>query len=687
MSASYGSLQISYCEGSKLGNCGHTHAITVCGDHAKTSGALELLEIYGRMTPEERKALLEYVRMMPEERASIAELNAKLKKSKDLTKTVLEVLKMLKTEIYIEAGPNTPESKKVVKSTRNKGGKKSRENGNSEKNGKKNGKKSSENGNSEKNGKKNGKQPRKKANHPGTTDNRRASTSIHAVFKKCKCGSEMFKVDEKNTRTLDEILAVLTIIEQFSEIKGTCMGCGAKADGKLFKENAVNINAGDSNTAKSSEEIKVHDGMLGLLKPDAPDVAESQDLTPPAPPVPPPPDVEPKPDAPDVAESQDSTPPGTWVTTRYSWPVTSMIETQDPKPPTSPSNSKPRQNASKGKVWVKTESGMQTLLTEKAAAKQSGTVPDSIIRKGSIVKSSNTEGKTEIQIPKEGRKNFGILALIAILWGHRVTLGRVGEFISQLCGFGYSPSTIMNALKMMGTGLKPFTDDILAQLFKAPMVYIDETTFRVGKKLRYVWVITDGKLVYYFAHSRSVTKLIELFDGYEGVVGCDGYHTRKLFEVVQRCWAHILRTTKWGADFEKKYENSTVARDFHNAVRDVFHLAVSEKLEGRGTESYDMVLNKLQDIVKHYEQFPEIKKAVGHVRNAADQAFTFMKYDYASPTNNIAEQAMREIVKHRVMRVLFRTWEGMETFVTMMSVVETCRKCGIDIKSILRKYL
>lgn len=283
--------------------------------------------------------------------------------------------------------------------------------------------------------------------------------------------------------------------------------------------------------------------------------------------------------------------------------------------------------------------------------------------------------------------NFGILVLIAVLWGHRVTLERVSEFTNWLCGFGYSPSTIMGALKRMGDGFKPFNDDILAQLRKAPTVYIDETIFRVGKKLRYVWVITDGKFVYYFAHSRSVTKLVELFDGYVGVVTCDGYHTKRLFENVQRCWAHILRVTKWGADFEKKYHDSTVAQDFHKAVRDLFHLAVSEKLEGRGIESYDMILNKLQDIVKHYEQFPEIKDAVGHVRNAADQAFTFMKYEHTSPTNNIAEQAMREIVKHRVMRVLFRTWEGIETFVTIMSVIETCRKRGIDIESVVRKYL
>ena len=245
----------------------------------------------------------------------------------------------------------------------------------------------------------------------------------------------------------------------------------------------------------------------------------------------------------------------------------------------------------------------------------------------------------------------------------------------------------MNALKTMGNGFKPFTDDILAQLRKAPIVYIDETTFRVGKKLRYVWVITDGHFVYYFAHSRAVTKLIELFDGYVGVATCDGYHTNKLFERVQRCWAHILRVTKWGADFEKKYGDSTMTQDFHTAVRDLFHFAVSEKLEGRGIESYDMVLNKLRDIVKHYEQFPEISDAVGHVRNATDQAFTFMKYEHASPTNNIAEQAMREIVKHRVMRVLFRTWEGIETFVTIMSVIETCKKRGIDIGDIVRKYL
>ena len=207
-----------------------------------------------------------------------------------------------------------------------------------------------------------------------------------------------------------------------------------------------------------------------------------------------------------MTETQDPIPTKLRITTRYSWrcqirtktqyPIPpaptsdteskpdapDVTETRDPIPPTTPPDAESKEDAPKGKVWVKTESGMPVLLTEKAVAKQSGSVPDSIIRKGSIVKSSDTDGKTEIQVPKKGRMNFGMLVLIAVLWGHRVTLEGASEFIKWLCGIKYSPTTIMNALTRMGNGFKPFTADILAQLHKAPTVYIDETTFRVGKK-------------------------------------------------------------------------------------------------------------------------------------------------------------------------------------------------------------
>ena len=679
MSTSYGSLQISYCEGSRLADCGHTTAVTICSDHAKTSGVPEFLKKYISMTPDERKAVMTFVRMTPEERAKIVGLNAELKRARDTIAKFIAVRGLMKKDLKREAGPDAPESRKVAKKTRSKDKEKSSEDD----------------------------KPRKKSNHPGVTDDRRASKRYSAVFGKCSCGGDEFMVDSTDTRTLDDILDALIAIEQFTEMKGKCTKCGAKAVGKLFRENGVDISAEDRDISKPSEYGKEHSDALVPSERDAPDVVAEQDPVPDAPPS----DADSKRDAPDVVAEQDPVHPALFdldadysaklgmipdqdpvlhtpdKSRQYGDVNQSMTAEQDPVPDAPPSDADSKQDTPKGKTWVKTESGRQVLLTAKAAAKHPGPVPDSVVRKGSIVKASDTKGKTEIKIPKKGRLNFGVLELIAVLWGHRVTLEGASEIIDWLCRLGYSRTTIMNALSMMSAGLKPFTDDVLAQLLNAPTVYIDETTFRVGKKLRYVWVITDGRLVYYFAHTRAVTKLIELFDGYAGVVVCDGYHTKNLFSKVQRCWAHILRTTKWHAEFEKKYSDSTMAQDFHNAVRDLFHKAVDEKLNGRGTESYDMILSELWDIIKHYEQFTEINDSVGHVRNAADKAFTFMKHEYTPPTNNIAEQAMREIVKHRVMRVLFRTWDGLETFVIILSVIETCKKRKIDIGKILRKYL
>ena len=153
-----------------------------------------------------------------------------------------------------EDGPNAPGSGRVAKEPRNQGEEKTNKDV-------KNGEQPSKDGKSRKNTK-----SRRRANPRGTTDNRRASKNNHAVFETCECGSDQFMVDGKNTRTVDDMLAVLTAIVRVTEIKGKCMGCGAKAVGKLFKENAVDIDAGDSDTVKSSRDVKEYDEMLVLSK-------------------------------------------------------------------------------------------------------------------------------------------------------------------------------------------------------------------------------------------------------------------------------------------------------------------------------------------------------------------------------------------------------------------------------------
>ena len=284
--------------------------------------------------------------------------------------------------------------------------------------------------------------------------------------------------------------------------------------------------------------------------------------------------------------------------------------------------------------------------------------------------------------------DYSVLAFVLSVWFYRATLFGVSKLLDGQYCLEYSRVTIMAALTRAAEALKPFNDQILQHLLNAPCVYIDETSLLVGKMRMYVWVITDKTYSYYFVHTRAVDMLLELFGSYKGIVESDGYHTCKLFDNIQRCWAHVLRKCKWFANNEEALpSNRHTARRFRDRMHDIFRFAVDEKLAGRGAESYQKAARMLRGTLAYYGRFPEIADLITHVKNAEPDMFTFMLHKDVEPTNNAAERSLREIVKQRVVRVMFRTKKGADAFAALITALMTARARGISIDNLVTKYM
>jgi len=73
------------------------------------------------------------------------------------------------------------------------------------------------------------------------------------------------------------------------------------------------------------------------------------------------------------------------------------------------------------------------------------------------------------------------------------------------------------------------------------------------------------------------------------------------------------------------------------------------------------------------------------VRNAEYSLFTFMKYEYVDPTNNLAGRELSGVVKHRVVKSLLRTIDGAEIFFILLAIMLTHKNSNI--LELLKKYL
>nr|WP_306766121.1 transposase [Ferroplasma sp. Type II] len=120
----------------------------------------------------------------------------------------------------------------------------------------------------------------------------------------------------------------------------------------------------------------------------------------------------------------------------------------------------------------------------------------------------------------------------------------------------------------------------------------------------------------------------------------------------------------------------------------------------KSLESEDMNLRKsmkekfdsrMEDLVKRYDPFSELHKPVEYIRNGLGSWFTCLLYRGMEPTNNLAEQAIREHVVIRKIIGTFRSENGSQNYQYISSLLATWNLKGksmfVEMDKILRKEL
>ncbi|MCL5782305.1 MAG: transposase [Candidatus Thermoplasmatota archaeon] len=100
---------------------------------------------------------------------------------------------------------------------------------------------------------------------------------------------------------------------------------------------------------------------------------------------------------------------------------------------------------------------------------------------------------------------------------------------------------------------------------------------------------------------------------------------------------------------------------------------------------------KMEYLVKRYDTYGELHKPVEYIRNGLGSWFTCLLYPGMEPSNNLAEQAIREHVVIRKIIGTFRSESGSQNYQYIASLLSTWRLEGmsmfVEMDKILRKEL
>lgn len=291
--------------------------------------------------------------------------------------------------------------------------------------------------------------------------------------------------------------------------------------------------------------------------------------------------------------------------------------------------------------------------------------------------------------PRVGRLGVNLLVFLVMLrFLPRSVLRKAGEVLEHVYHVRISAATTNAVLGRVAAAAEGDYRQILNRIRRSPVVYADETGFSVLGKPWWLWIFrsaTDVALVLRDTRGGDVPREVLGVD-YDRVVvrdGWTGYHTLQRAQV-QRCWAHLLREAKEHAD---TLAGQHLYQRLCQMFSDLKTFNAGNPDQNRRHRQFTQCTRRLRSLLNHYARYPHLRKVITYARNGGTDWFTCILTPGVEPTNNLAEQPLREHVIMRQILGNLQSTHGAHTYETLASLITTWRLRGDNIPHQLKELI
>jgi predicted RecB family nuclease len=270
----------------------------------------------------------------------------------------------------------------------------------------------------------------------------------------------------------------------------------------------------------------------------------------------------------------------------------------------------------------------------------------------------------------------------------RISQNAVGRNMDSLFGLTISRNAI-NSLKGKAARQYDLTyKDILRRIGTGPVVHVDETKILIGSVSRYVWVFTNMEdVAYVYSESRDAGIAKTVLAEFRGILVSDFYAGYDSFDCPQqKCLIHLMRDVNGDVLRDPfNIEMREMAQKFAGLLRpmvstiDRFGLKTYHLRKHR--RSVDLFYRALSVCSYKTEVALAYKKRFEKNR---DKLFTFLDHDGVPWNNNNAEHAIKAFALLRNVIGPNSTPKGINEYLVLLSISETCKCRGVDFLSFLR---
>jgi len=275
-----------------------------------------------------------------------------------------------------------------------------------------------------------------------------------------------------------------------------------------------------------------------------------------------------------------------------------------------------------------------------------------------------------------------------------LSYGDITTLLKDAWGIDLTRGAAAHIVRRTAQRAEPMYDAFRAMIPQRDTVYPDETGWKVGGRLHWLWdFVTDLFTLYVIRPSRGVDVPAEVLGlDYAGRMTHDGWapYDKFLRAVHQQCLQHPLRRAK-----EIIEQLGPQAARFALQVRQFILEALGLRdrhRDGRLSDhGYRVARGRLEKWLDRLLAVRPKGKACrtfrNHLHKHRHQLLTFLYEEDLEATNWPAEQAIRPAVVNRKVFGGNRTWTGAHALEVLASLFATCRQNAIDALTLLSHIL
>ena len=287
-------------------------------------------------------------------------------------------------------------------------------------------------------------------------------------------------------------------------------------------------------------------------------------------------------------------------------------------------------------------------------------------------------------------------ALAADLGKHvGMSFGKLSRIFRTTFSLSITRGGLSQVVDRVAKALAPTYDALVEQVQNARVVAGDETGWKVGGELAWLWVVVTRKVtVFRIMEGRGFEEASTILGAdFDGTLVRDGWAPYRKFEqaIHQTCiGGHLIHRCK-----ENLETAQAGAARLPHAVLRIFQRAlclrdhwIEHPPTPHGRAIHVGIITTAMDRLLDWSPTDEEnRKLVKHLLNERDALFTFLKDPSVPASNHWAEQAIRPAVVTRKIWGGNRTWRGAETQWILATAFRTCEQQGVDPEPLITEVL